>query len=118
MVTRWGMSERLGLVQLAPRENRYLPGMNGYVTSRQHSEQTAEAIDAEVRNIIRESHEEAKRLLTRHRAELDALVEALLARESLDEQEILAVTRLPPAPALDTAMLPVTGPDERERRSS
>jgi cell division protease FtsH len=62
-----------------------------------------------VLKIIGESHEEAKRLLRAHRQQLDALVDALLARETLNEQEILEVTGLPPAPALDTAMLPVPG---------
>ena len=108
MVTRWGMSERLGMVQLAPRENPYLNGANGYVSARQFSEETAEAIDAEVLKIIGESHDEAKRLLSAHRQQLDALVRALLARETLNEQEILEVTGLPPAPALDTGMLPVS----------
>jgi cell division protease FtsH len=108
MVTRWGMSERLGLVQLAPRENPYLSGPNGYAGARQFSEETAEAIDAEVLKIINESHEEAKRLLTAHRKQLDALAEALVARETLNEQEILEVTGLPRAPALETGMLPAT----------
>jgi cell division protease FtsH len=108
MVTRWGMSERLGLVQLAPRENPYLAVPNGYAGARQFSEETAEAIDAEVRRIIAESHDEAKRLLSAHRKQLDALVEALLARETLNEQEIHEVTGLPPAPALETGILPVS----------
>ena len=107
MVTRWGMSERVGLVQLAPRENPYLNGANGYAGARPFSEETAEAIDAEVRTIIGESHDEARRLLSAHRKQLDALAEALLARETLNEQEILEVTGLPPAPALETGMLPV-----------
>ena len=51
---------------------------------------------------------EAKRLLSAHRKQLDALVEALLARETLNEQEILEVTGLPRAPALETRMLPVS----------
>ncbi|MCC2643319.1 MAG: cell division protein [Nitrospira sp.] len=107
MVTRWGMSERLGMVQLAPRENPFLSGAGGFGGTRPFSEQTAEAIDTEVRRIIGESHEEAKRLLTVHRKQLDALAEALLSRETLNEQEILEVTGLPPAPALETGMLPV-----------
>ena len=45
MVTRWGMSERLGMVQLAPRENPYLSVPNGYAGSREFSEETAEAIE-------------------------------------------------------------------------
>jgi cell division protease FtsH len=111
MVTRWGMSERLGLVQLAPRENPYLSGANGYSSAGQYSEQTAEAIDAEILKIIGESHEEAKRLLTAHRKQLDALAEALVARETLNEQEILEVTGLPRAPALEAGMVPVSNRD-------
>ena len=101
MVTRWGMSEKLGMVQLAPRENPFLRTVVGS-DGNPFSEETARTIDAEVRRIIGESHDEARRLLTHHRRELDALAEALLARETLDEQEILDVTGLPPAPALDS----------------
>ena len=107
MVTRWGMSDRLGLVQLAPRENPYLNNSIGYGNSRSFSEETAEAIDAEIRKIISDSHEQAKHLLSEHRKQLDALVNALLKSETLNEQEILEVTGLPPAPALDAGMLPV-----------
>lgn len=102
MVTRWGMSEQLGMVQLAPRENPYLGTTYGYDGARPFSEETAEAIDAEVRRIIGECHDEARRLLTEHRRELDALAKALLERETLDEEAILQVTGLPPAPALET----------------
>jgi len=94
MVTRWGMSDRLGMVQLAPRENPYLGRLDGYGGPNPFSEETASAIDAEVLRIIRESHEEARKLLETHRKELDRLAEALLARETLDEQEILKVTGL------------------------
>jgi cell division protease FtsH len=107
MVTRWGMSERLGMVQLAPRENRYLGGSGGFVGERPFSERTAEVIDAEVMKIIGACHDEAKRLLQSHRKQLDALVEALLSRETLNEQEILEVTGLPPAPALPSGKLPI-----------
>jgi cell division protease FtsH len=105
MVTRWGMSDRLGLVLLAPRDNPYLSGSPGYMGAKPFSEETAQAIDAEVLRIINESHEEAKRLLTAHRKQLNALAEALLSRETLNEHEILEVTGLPPAPALDTGAL-------------
>ena len=112
MVTRWGMSERLGLVQLAPRENPYLGGSGGgYGCAKSFSEETSRAVDAEVFRIIGECHEEGKRLLNAHRRELDALAEALVERETLDEQEILAVTGLPPAPPLETGKLPVPGTD-------
>ena len=57
----------------------------------------------EVQKIIRDSHARATELLASHRKELDALVGALLARETLDEEDILEVTGLPPAPALESA---------------
>src|SRR6185437_14430822 len=109
MVTRWGMSERVGMVQLAPRENPYLSGPEGYGSSKPFSEQTAETIDAEVRRIIGESHEQAVRLLRMHRKSLDALAAALLEKETLNEDEILAVTGLPRAPALEGAMVAAAG---------
>jgi cell division protease FtsH len=101
------MSDRIGMVQLAPRENPWLNGPEGYYAgAKPFSEETAEAIDAEVRKIIGDSHEEATRLLTRHRSALEALAQALLSRETLNEQEILQVTGLPPAPKLEGAMAP------------
>jgi cell division protease FtsH len=108
MVTRWGMSDRLGMVQLAPKQNPYLNSLDGLTAPQKVvSEETARAIDEEVLKIITESHEEAKRLLTEHRRELDALAEALLARETLDEQEILEVTGLPAAPSLESGKVRV-----------
>ncbi|HVQ62980.1 MAG TPA: ATP-dependent zinc metalloprotease FtsH [Terriglobia bacterium] len=110
MVTRWGMSDRLGLVQLAPRENPYL-AVPGYSGAGQFSEETARVIDAEVLKIIGESHKEAKRLLTEHRKQLDALAEALVARETLNEQEILDVTGLSRARPLATGKLKIGDAD-------
>lgn len=109
MVTRWGMSDAVGLVQLAPRQNPFLGTSIGYGGDRPFSEETARLIDSEVQRIIRECHDEAKRLLREHRPQLDALVEALLKKETLDEREILEVTGLPPAPPLESHPLPVSG---------
>jgi cell division protease FtsH len=109
MVTRWGMSDALGMVQLAPRANPYLGTVSGFMGEKPFSEETARIIDAEVQRIIKESHDEASRLLSRHRKELDALVAALLERETLDEKEILEVTGLPPAP-------PISNPPRREAK--
>jgi len=106
MVTRWGMSDRLGMVQLAPRQNPYLGGSVGFGGEKPFSDETARIIDLEVQRIIDESHAEATRLLTRHRKALDALVRALLERETVDEMEILDVTGLEPAPPLEGAPVP------------
>jgi len=102
MVTRWGMSDALGMVQLAPRPNPYLGALAAFGGEKNISEETAHLVDTEVHRIINECHDEAKRLLGVHRKALDALVQALLARETLGEDEILEVTGLPPAPALES----------------
>ena len=104
MVARWGMSDKIGMVQLAARDNPYLGGGAGF-GAKPFSEETARLMDAEVHRIIDECHAEAKRLLTLHRDRLDALVQALVTRETLDERQILEVTGLPPAPALEGAPL-------------
>jgi cell division protease FtsH len=106
MVTRWGMSDALGMVQLAPHENAFLRGAMGWGGGdKPFSEQTAARVDAEVQRIIHECHEDAKRLLRAHRAALDGLVAALLAKETLSEQDILQATGLPPAPQLEARPL-------------
>ncbi|HEU4493489.1 MAG TPA: hypothetical protein VFR69_04825, partial [Rubrobacteraceae bacterium] len=117
MVTRWGMSEKLGTVQLAPRENPYLGGPGGYGAEKPFSEETARVVDSEVLRIIGECHDEARRLLTKHREELEALSRALLERETLDEEEILDVTGLSPAPPLENRKVPAPddGPSAQAR---
>jgi cell division protease FtsH len=107
MVTRWGMSDKLGMVQLAPRENPYLAGGAGFAGAKPFAEETARLIDVEVHAIIDECHSEAKRLLVQHRKQLDDLVKALIRRETLNEQEILAATGLPPAPVLHSGPMAV-----------
>jgi cell division protease FtsH len=109
MVTRWGMSEALGLVELAPRQNAFL-GSTPMPGAQPYSDATARLIDVEVARIINECHEEARRLLKERRRELDALVAALMEWESLDEKEILEATGLSQAPPLeDRASLPAEG---------
>jgi cell division protease FtsH len=66
-----------------------------------------------VQRIINESHAEAMRLLRQHRGALDALVKALLQRETVGEEEILQVTGLPPAPELLNRPLDEAGLESR-----
>ena len=78
-------------------------GAPAFGADRPFSESTAQTIDAEVLRIIGESYDEALKLLRMHRKALDALVAALLEKETLDETEILAATGLPPAAELPAA---------------
>ena len=100
MVTRWGMSPKLGPVTLAPRDDPFLGGRGGlgFGDSKPYSEATAQEIDEEVQRILQECYDHGLQLLRDHRRQLDRLAQALLEKETLDEQEILSVTGLPPAP--------------------
>jgi cell division protease FtsH len=86
MVERWGMSEKVGFLAVAPREGQspLLPGAEPV------SEATKELIDAEVRRIVEDELENVRQLLTDNRERLDALAEALLERETLDELDAYA----------------------------
>jgi len=108
MVTRWGMSEALGPVTLASRDNQFLPGQGGFGTQGGAglSEATSQLVDGEVRRILDECYDDAVRLLREHRRQLEVLAQALIQHETLDEQEILTVTGLPSAPHLETMPIP------------
>ena len=99
MVERWGMSEKVGFLTVAPQNGRspLLPGAEPV------SEATQELIDAEVRRIVDEEHEATTRVVSDNRERLDNLAEALLERETLDEIDAYAVAgidrRGAPAPA-------------------
>jgi cell division protease FtsH len=98
MVTRWGMSARLGPVTLAPRDGAASGGSDGFGFgggwSKPYGAATADAIDVEVQRLLEEAASEAVRLLKAHRRELDALATALLEHETLDEQGIRRATGL------------------------
>ena len=91
MVLRWGMSEKLGPISFVAPQDAGLPPAFQH---QPYSEATSELIDAEVRRIVEESHREADRLLAEHRDKLEALAQALLKAESLNEKEIREVTGL------------------------
>jgi cell division protease FtsH len=92
MVGRWGMSERVGPISVLPSEGD--PRMMGV------SDTLLDTVDEEVRRITDECYAEARRLLREHRPQLDALVEQLMKKESLDEAEIYAVAGIArPVPA-------------------
>jgi cell division protease FtsH len=90
MVTRWGMSDALGPLQYAePDEEVFL----GYSVNRQRqmSNETAQAIDAEIRKIVEDGYARAKTLLTENEQQLEALAKALLEYETLSGDEIKKV---------------------------
>lgn len=93
MVTRWGMSKEVGLVYL-PESSEDGEGASPFGFGREYSDSLATTVDREVRRIIDECYAESLRILRENRHRLDALVDALLAHESLDEDEIRRVVGL------------------------
>jgi len=86
MVTRWGMGD-LGLMAISTdAEQPFL----GYELAQGHeySEETSARIDHYIQQLLENRHEEVKHLLTQSREKLDALVEALLREETIDQNEL------------------------------
>ena len=90
MVCEWGMSEKLGPLTFGRKEEEIFLGRE-IATKRDFSEQIALDIDLEVRRLVTENYERAKRILTENMASLKALAEALLEKEVLDASEIDAI---------------------------
>ena len=90
MVTKWGMSNTLGLVTYGGSDDEVFLGRE-LATQRNYSDETAGKIDEEIKRIVDDCYNEALSTLQAHRAQLDALADALLEHESLDEKEILQV---------------------------
>jgi cell division protease FtsH len=90
MVTRLGMSDRLGPQTFGrAQQSRFLEGMG--IEERNYSEQTAQAIDAEVRAILDAQHARAGKILKSRRDVLERLAERLIETETLDRATIDAL---------------------------
>jgi cell division protease FtsH len=87
MVCEWGMSEELGPLTFGKKDEEIFLGRE-IATRRDYSEEIALKIDAEVKRLVTENYERAKRMLLENMAALKALAEALLEREVLDASEI------------------------------
>jgi cell division protease FtsH len=88
MVTRWGMSDRLGPVAYSNSEEHPFLGREMAHEPRTFSERTAQIIDEEIAKILHSAADEAGRLLTEHREKLEILANALLEREAIDSADM------------------------------
>ena len=86
MVTKWGMSEKLGPLQYESQQDGYL-GMGGSQRTMM-SEDTNRLIDAEIRSLVEGAHQRAANLLTEHEDQLHLLAQALLEYETLTGDDI------------------------------
>ena len=89
MVTRFGMSERFGLMGLATIENQYLGGG----ARLDCSDVTAADVDTEVMNILKGCYEEAKKLLSENRELMDKLAAHLIEKETITGKEFMKIYR-------------------------
>jgi cell division protease FtsH len=87
MVTRFGMSDRLGPVALGRQNGNVFLGRD-IASDRDFSDETAAAIDEEVRNLVEQAYRRAKEVLVNNRVILDQLAQMLVEKETVDAEEL------------------------------
>ena len=87
MIAMYGMSEKFGLMSLEQVENQYL----GRSTSLNCSEKTASQIEEEIKILLKEKYEEAKRILTENRDKLDKIAEYLYEKETITGKQFMEI---------------------------
>jgi cell division protease FtsH len=97
MVCEWGMSEAMGPLTFGKKEEQIFLGRE-LSTHRDFSERTAQAIDDEVRRLVNDAHQSARRILTENLDKLHAMAEALLTEETLDTEAVQAIVNGEPRP--------------------
>jgi cell division protease FtsH len=88
MVTKWGLSEKLGPLMYAEEEGEVFLGRGSSGQNTSVSGETAKLIDSEVRSIIDHCYDTARQILTENRDKLDAMAEALMKYETIDADQI------------------------------
>jgi len=90
MITQYGMSDSLGPITFGHDAAQPFLGRD-YGMGQEYSEDTARKIDAEIRRVIDESYETARRILEEHRDELDMISALLMEKETIDREEFEAL---------------------------
>jgi cell division protease FtsH len=115
MVCELGMSELLGPVAYGENEESVFLGREMASRREDYSEATAREIDQEVRRIIEEQHEVARKVVRENRDKLDRLAQALLQRETLDSIEIEAALQGQPLPQRERVVIPTWSEKQQAR---
>ncbi|HPA40127.1 MAG TPA: AAA family ATPase, partial [Phenylobacterium sp.] len=125
MVTRWGYSDELGTVAYGDNQEEVFLG-HSVARTQNVSEQTAQKIDQEVRRLVQGGLDEARRILTERRADLETLAKSLLEYETLSGDEIIglmkgvlpsredAEAKKPAGPAVAVPITPAIAPPGAE----
>ena len=101
MVTKWGLSEKLGPLTYAEDDGEVFLGRSTSSNSKAHSGETAKVIDEEIKRIIDECYKKAKTILEENRDKLELMKDALLEYETIDADQITDIMagRKPRPPA-------------------
>jgi cell division protease FtsH len=91
MVTRYGMSEKMGTVALEGEGGKALFGSG--INGKEYSEKISSEIDAEVRHIIDEAYKKALKIITERRDVLDAIAQRLVEAETIEREEFEGILR-------------------------
>ena len=122
MVTKWGFSEKLGVVEYGENQDEVFLG-HSVARSQNVSEATTEIIDEEVKRLTQGGFDEARRILTERMEDLHTLAKAMLEYETLSGEEIINLLKgVPPKredvdaarPQLPSAAVPLTHVDEAQ----
>jgi len=102
MVTKWGLSEKLGPLMYAEDDGEVFLGRGTSSQSKAHSGETAKVIDEEIKRIIDQCYGKAKRLLEENRDKLELMKDALLEYETIDADQITDIMAgMKPRPPAD-----------------
>lgn len=91
MVTRWGMSERIGSIFLAREQEAFVGRELGIGQEKEYSERLASQVDEEVQRIVGQQYAAVQQLLQHYRDQLEQLAQALLDREIVQQDELLQI---------------------------
>jgi len=110
MVCEWGMSEKMGPLAFGKKEGEVFLGRE-MSTVQSFSAETASAIDAEIKRIVTEQYEKAKKVLVDHKDQLARIADALMEYETIDTADIQVIidggtmTRPPPQKPMATTVV-------------
>lgn len=91
MVTRYGMSDKIGPIAIEQRDNKTMLG--GGTGQGEYSNSLVELVDKEVERLIKEGQRRAKQVLTKHRDALEAIVERLMDEETIEQDEFEGILK-------------------------
>ena len=94
LVTKYGMSEKIGPITLAKEEEMVLLGKELGMMEKHYSEETARLVDRELARIMKESFKKAKNMIEKYRSALNALAKKLMEQESIEKQEFEQMMRV------------------------